>query len=145
MDLNYILLEKIVWKKVVYTIKFCLQVLCVAEYLKHSNNIPNSDIHKYTNYNVIEIYINRLSTATQIFTGIDYLIMMSENYLYFRKKEKTFGKVIFYPPHRGNWIHVLWKCFLNYVFTKDLYKTLKEIRIIQDISKMIIFRESVSF
>ena len=57
------LLEKIVWKKVVYTIKVYLQVLCVAEYLKHNNNTPNSSIHKYTNYNVIEIYINRLSTA----------------------------------------------------------------------------------
>ena len=35
-------------------------VLCIAGYLKHSNDAPNLNIHKYTNYNIIEIYINRL-------------------------------------------------------------------------------------
>ena len=49
--LNYILLENIAWKKLFYTIKFYLQFLWVAGYLKHSNNTP------YTNYNMIEIYI----------------------------------------------------------------------------------------
>ena len=57
-----------------YTIKFYLQFLCVAGYLKHSNDTPKLNIHKYTNYNIIEIYINRLSTTTQT----DYLIIMSE-------------------------------------------------------------------
>ena len=65
-------------------------------------------------------------------------MMMSEKYLYFRKI-KTIGKDIFYPPQRSNWIHVLWKYFSNYVFTKDMYKNLKEIGIIQDISKLITF------
>ena len=50
---------------------------------------------------------------------------------------------IFYPPYRSNWIHVLWKYFLNYVFTKDMYKNLKEIEIIQDV-KVDNFRESVT-
>ena len=71
-------------------------------------------IHKYTNYNIIEIYINRLGTTTQIFIGMDYLIMMSEKYL-FLEKEKTF----FYPPHRSNWIHILWKYFPNCVITEN--------------------------
>ena len=53
--LNYILLENIIWKEVVYTIKFYLQFLCVAGYLKHSNDTPNLNIRKYTNYNIIEI------------------------------------------------------------------------------------------
>ena len=135
MVLNYIFLENIIWKKVVYTIKFYLQFLSVAGYLKQSNDTPNLKIHKYTNYNIIEIYINRLSATTQIFIAIDYLIMMSEKYLYFRKRKKPFGKNIFYPPHRSNWIHVLWKYFLNYAFTKDVYRY----GIIQNVSKLMIF------
>ena len=35
----------------------------VAGYLKHTSDTPNSNIHKYTNYNIIEIYINRLTTT----------------------------------------------------------------------------------
>ena len=77
-------------------------------------------IHKYTNYNIIEIYINRLGTTTQIFIGMDYLIMMSEKYLFLEKE-----KHIFYPPHKSNWIHVLWKYFPNRVITKNMYKNLK--------------------
>ena len=46
------------------------------------------NIHKYTNYNIIEIYINRLSTTTQIFIVMDYLIMMSREVTYFRKRTK---------------------------------------------------------
>ena len=36
-------------KKVVYTIEFCWQCLCVAGYLKHSNDRSKLNIHKYTN------------------------------------------------------------------------------------------------
>ena len=54
---------------------------------------------------------------------MDYLIMMSEKYLYLRKRK----------------IHALWKYFSNYVFTEDMYKNLREIGIIQDVSKLIIF------
>ena len=57
--LNYILLENLIWKKVVHIMKFSLQFSCVAGYLKQSNNTPKLNIHKYTNYNIIEIYINR--------------------------------------------------------------------------------------
>ena len=92
------MLENIIWKKVVYTIKFYLQFLCVAGYLKHSNDTPNLNIHKYTNYNIIEIYINRLSTTTQIFIAMDYLIMMSEKYLYFRKRKKHLARTFFTHP-----------------------------------------------
>ena len=132
MVLNYILLENIIWKKVAYSIKFYLQLLCVAGYLKHSNyNIQNSN-DKYTNYNIIEIYINRLSTTTQIFIAMDYLIMMSEKYLYFRKRKKHLVRAFLAHPIRSNWIH----------------ENLKEIWIIQDevilsklsnLSKLIIF------
>ena len=96
--LNYILLKNKIWKEVVYTIKFYLQFLCVAGYLKHSNDTPNLNIHKYTNYNIIEIYINRLSTTTQIFIAMDYLIMMSEKYLYFRKRKKHLARTFFTHP-----------------------------------------------
>ena len=30
-----------------------LQFLCVAGYLKHSNDTPNLNIHKYTNYDIM--------------------------------------------------------------------------------------------
>ena len=96
--LNYILLENIIWKKVVYTTKFYLQFLSAAGYLKHSNDTSNLNIHKYTNYNIIEIYINRLSTTTQIFIAMDYLIMMSEKYLYFRKRKKHLARTFFTHP-----------------------------------------------
>ena len=63
MVLSYILLENIIWIKVVYTIKFYFKFLCVAGYLKYSDdNIHNSN-DKYTNYNLIEIYIKRLSNS----------------------------------------------------------------------------------
>ena len=35
------------------------------------------------------MYINRLSTATQIFIAMDYLIQMSEKYLHFRKNKSV--------------------------------------------------------
>ena len=81
MVLNHILLENM-------SVKFYLQFLCVAGYLKYSNDTPNLNIHEYTNYNIIEIYINRLSTTRQIFIAMDYLRMMSEKYLYLKKKKK---------------------------------------------------------
>ena len=133
------MLENIIWKKVVYTIKFYVQFSCVAGYLKHSNDNVHNSNDIYRNYTTIEIYINKLSTRKQIFIAMDCLIMMSEKYIYFRKRKKTFGKDISYPLHRSNWIHVLWKYFSNYVFSKDIYKNLKEIGIIQDLFKLIIF------
>ena len=92
---NHILLEGIVWKKTVYTIIFYRQFLRVAGYLKCSNNTPNLKKHKYTNYNIIEIYINRLITTTQVLIAVDYLILMLEMCLHFRKKTKVSGKEFF--------------------------------------------------
>ena len=44
-------------------------------YYAQNHNMKKSclylKIHKYTNYNIIEIYIIRLSTTTQIFIAID--------------------------------------------------------------------------
>ena len=62
------------------------------------SDTPNLNIHKYTNYNIIEIYINRLSTTTQISIAMDYLIMMSEKWLYFRKRKKHVARSIFTHP-----------------------------------------------
>ena len=66
----YILLENIVWKKVVYIITFYLQFLCVAWYMKRSNDTSKLNIHN-NNYNIIEIYIKRSSTTLQIFIAMD--------------------------------------------------------------------------
>ena len=63
-----------------YIVKFYLQFLCVAGYLKHSNDTPKLNILKYTTYNIIEIFINRSSTTAQIFIVIYYSILMSEKY-----------------------------------------------------------------
>ena len=141
------MLENIIWKKVVYTIKLYLQFLCVAGYLKHSNNNIHNSNDKYTNYNIIEIYINRLSTTTEIFRVMDYLIMMSKKYLYFRKRKRTFGKDIFTNSieltgsmYFGNIFRIMFlPKICSDVFTKDMYKNLKEIGIIQDVSKLVIF------
>ena len=62
--------QKYSLEKLVYN-KLYLQFLCVAGYLKHSNDTPKLNIHKYTNYNIIEICINRLSITTQIFIMMD--------------------------------------------------------------------------
>ena len=69
---------------------------------------------------------------------MDYLIMMSEKYLYFKKRKK-YLQGHFFPPFRTNWIHLLWKYIWNYVFFKDMYKNLKEIGITQAVSKLSIF------
>ena len=39
-------------------------------------------------YNIIQIYINRVSITMQIFMSMDYLILMSVKYPHFRKKYK---------------------------------------------------------
>ena len=111
----------------VHTIKFYLQFLCVAGYLKHCNDTPNLNIHKYKNYNIIEIYINRLSTTTQIFIVMDYLIMISEKYLYFRKKNKNIwqGHFFTYPIEvTGSMYfkHVFWIMCLPKICTKAFKK-----------------------
>ena len=68
--------------------KLYLQFLCVAGCLKHNNDTPKFNIHKYTNY-LIKKYINRLS--------MDYSIM-SEKYFHFRKRQKNLAKTFFSHP-----------------------------------------------
>ena len=80
--------------------------------MKYSNYTPKLNIYKYTNYNIIEIYINRSSNTKQIFIAMYYSIM-SEKQFHFWKKTKAFGKDIFFPPCRRNWIHELWKNFFE--------------------------------
>ena len=92
-------------KKVVYTITNYLQFLCVAGYFKRSNDTPKLNMHKYTTFNIIEIYINRLSTTTQVFIAMDQLILISKKYLHF--KTKACDQEVFVPYCRSNWIHVL--------------------------------------
>ena len=79
-------------KKVVYTffvIKLYVKFLCIARYF---------NIHEYTNFNLTEIYINRLSTTTQIFITMDYSILMSEKYFHFGEIQKHLAKTFFLNP-----------------------------------------------
>ena len=41
----------------------------------------------------------------KIFIVMNYLILMSEKYLHFRKLQKNVPRN-FFSPRRGNWIHV---------------------------------------
>ena len=63
--------------------------------------------------------MNILSTTTQIFKAVDYLILISEKYVRLRKRQKHVAR-IFSPPRRSTWIHVLQKYFSNYVYLKDM-------------------------
>ena len=61
---TFILLGNIVWNKVPWHF---IEFLCVAGYLNSNNDTPKLNVHKYTNYGIIKIYINRLSTTMQKF------------------------------------------------------------------------------
>ena len=107
----------------------------VAGYLKHSSDTPNPNIHKYTNYNIIQIYINRLSTTTQISIAMDYLIMMSEKCIYFRKRKKHAARSFFtHPIEKTGSMY-----FKNISELSKMYKNSKQIGMIQEVSKLIIF------
>ena len=97
--------------------KFYVQFLCVGGYLKHSNDTAKLNTHQYTNYDIIEIYRNILSTTTSIFITMDYSIMISEKYIHFRKRQKHLAKT-FFPPRKNNWNHDLWNYFSNYEFLR---------------------------
>ena len=83
-------------KKVVYTINFYLQYLCIAGYLKRINDIPNLNIHKYTNENIKEIYINTLNTTTKIFMAMDYFTIMLRS-TFILEKDKNIWQGHFSP------------------------------------------------
>ena len=135
----YILLEYIVWKKVVYIITFYLQFLCVAWYTKRSNDTSKLNIHN-NNYNIIEIYIKRFSTTLQIFIAMDYLIVMSEKYVPFRKS-LSMWQGIFFPEK--SIVEVTGSMYFGNIFglyvSQSMYKNLKEIVIIQIKSELTIF------
>ena len=76
----------------------------------------------------MEIYINRLSLTMQVFITMDYLILMSEKYLHFRKRQKHVPRNYFLPVEVTGFMF-LRKYFLSYVYLKDMYKNLKEIEI----------------
>ena len=59
---------------------------------------------------------------------MDYLIMMSEKYLHFRKRQKHVPSNYFLPAEVTGFMF-LRKYFLSYVYLKDMYKNLKEIEI----------------
>ena len=59
---------------------------------------------------------------------MDYLIMMSEKYLHFRKRQKHVPRNYFLPVEVTGFMF-LRKYFLSYVYLKDMYKNLKEIEI----------------
>ena len=61
----------------------------------NKNDLTNLNIHIYTNYNIIEIYINRLSTTTQIFIIVDNDV---REYWYFRKRKKHLARAFFTQP-----------------------------------------------
>ena len=44
------------------------------------------------------MYINKLSTTTQIFIAMNYLIVMSEKYLHFRKRQKLVARKVSSHP-----------------------------------------------
>ena len=106
---NYILLINILvkGKKVksssYHHISFTVFMRC--RYLKRSNDTPKLNKHKYNNYNIIKIHINRLTLTMQILIAMDYLILMSEKYLHFTKRQKHVARNLF-SPRRSNWIRV---------------------------------------
>ena len=78
--------------------------------MKYSNDNINNSNDKHKNYNITEIYINRLSATTQIFLAMDYLVIMSEKYFYFRKTKKYLARTFFtYTIEVADWAHVLCK------------------------------------
>ena len=135
------------------TIKFYLQFLCVEGYLKHINNTLKLNIHKYTNYNITEICINRLSTTTQIFMTMDYSIMMSGKYFHFRKRQKHLAKTFFSHPvevtgpmNFGNIFRIICSSGFSKICTKT-WKKLKKLWLYQSwqFSKICKFRSFAAF
>ena len=85
------------YHQILFTVFMCYMIIYIILCMHSNDDIHNSN-DKYTNYNIIEIYINRLSTTTEIFIALDYLIMMSEKYLYFRKRKKHLARTFFTHP-----------------------------------------------
>ena len=114
---NHILLENIACKRVVSTIifylRYALQDIWNAGYLKRRifetlQDTWNAVMIQQSSYGFAlvfrahdlrpEIYVNRLGTATKIFIAIDYLILRSEKYVHFRKRQKYVARNFFAHP-----------------------------------------------
>ena len=80
---GYILLENIIWKKFVYTIKFYLQFLCVAGYLKHSNDT----LSVVLNLSILAEIICVLFTLTSSFVADRKKIQASWSCFFFQSRE----------------------------------------------------------
>ena len=57
----------------------------------------------------------------QIFIAMDYLILMSEKYLHFRKRQKHVPRNFFLPVEVTGFMYPR-KYFLSYVYLKDIYR-----------------------
>ena len=90
--------------------------------------IHQSYIYKIQNCNIIEIYINRLSTTTQIFIAILiwWLDTDGREVHLFEKKEKMFWQGHFFPPHRRNWTMYSRNIFRIMCYLKICTKTCKQ-------------------
>ena len=126
MVLNYNFHESTLEKKLCILSSF-IYSFCVAGYLKHSNDTSKLNIHKYTNFNIIEIYINRLSITPQIFIAMDYLTMMSEKYLYFKKRKKHLARKFFPHPVKVTGSMYFGNIFGIICFSKICAKTWKKL------------------
>ena len=85
-------------------------------------------MYKYTNYNIKEIYINRLSNYNTDFHSNELL----EKYFHFRKVLRHLGKTLLSHPvevtasmNFGNIFRIM-----HLKFLKNMFKNLKEIVII---------------
>ena len=102
--------------------------------MKRNNDTPKFNIHKYANYNIIKIYLNILSTATQIFIAMDCLIMMSEKSSHFRKRQNySVVRTLFAHP-----VEVTGSMYFSNCFYLKVYTKLEKIGIIQAVSKLIL-------
>ena len=70
----------------------------------------------------IEINAHRLSTTMQIFMAMDYLILMSEKYVCFRKRKKNVLRN-FFSPRISNWTMYFGNIFRIICISKICAKT----------------------
>ena len=69
----------------------------------------------------IDILAKRLFSFSIIIFSMKLLVIL------FIMKKKHLLENIFGSPHTSNRIYLLWNCFSNYVYLKDMYITLKGI------------------
>ena len=121
---NHILLENIACKRVVSTIIF---------YLRYAlQDIWNAVMIQQSSYGFAlvfrahdlrpEIYVNRLGTTTKIFIAMDYLILMLEKYVHFRKRQKYVARNFFAHP-----VEVTSVIFSEFCISQRYKQNLKQI------------------